>query len=333
LFIGVSVAPTIFAGDIKSNNNNSPTTVASDLVAYWSFDDSSDVGHDDSGNGNQGVNNGATWVSDGVIGGALNFDGSNDYVEFSSPVLSQPPYSVCAWVKPESIPEDVNQYILANGGEIGTHNGFFIDIEWQEIYNGDYSFGVGIENVFKGHSTYHPATTDWAFLCGTWDGISDINHIKLYVNGVLVGSSVGNPSVAGSVLNLIIGSSSNHQGYFDGRIDEVRIYNTVLNEEEISNLNNILECNIQGGRGINVNITNIGPTNAINVDWQINVKGGFLGLINVTKSGSIDTIATGESMQVGTGIFIGLGKIQITIKVDEDTITANATQLIFFTRM
>jgi Concanavalin A-like lectin/glucanases superfamily len=331
LFLGASVVPTIFAGDIKINNSS--ISFASNLVAYWSFDDSSDVGHDDSENGNQGLNNGATWVSDGVIGGALDFDGSNDYVEFSSPVLGQPPYSICAWVKPESIPENVNQYILANGGEIGTHNGFFINIEWQEIYNGDYSFGVGTENVFKGHSTYHPATTNWTFLCGTWDGIADISHIKLYVNGVLVGNSVSNPPIAGSVLNLIIGSSSNHKGYFDGLIDEVRIYNKELNAGEISDLNNILGCNIQGGRGISVNITNIGPTNATNVDWQINVKGGLLGLINVNKSGTIETIALGESVTVGTGMFLGLGKIQITLKVDEDTKTANATQLFIFTRM
>ncbi len=332
LFIGAGVVPTIFAGDSKSNTNNSLTTFTSNLVAYWSFDDSSDVGHDDSGNGNQGVNNGATWVSDGVIGGTLNFDGT-DSVSFSSPVLSQPPYSVCAWVKPESIPENVNQYILANGGEIGTHNGFFINIEWQETYNGDYSFGVGTENIFKGHATYHPATTNWTFLCGTWDGIADSSHIKLYVNGVLVGSSVSNPPVAGSVLNLIIGSSSNHKGYFNGLIDEVRIYNKELNAGEILDLNNILECKIQGGRGINLNITNIGPTNATNVDWQINVKGGLLGLINVNKSGTIDMIALGESVTVGTGMFLGLGKIQITIKVDEDTNTANATQFIIFTRI
>ena len=334
LFVGAGVVPNIYADNINNNKADKTASLTSGLVAYWNFDEGSGTTvHDSSGNGNEGMNNGATWVSDGVQGGALNFDGSNDYVDFSSPVLSQPPYSVCAWVKPDSLSDGKNHYIIANGGEIGTHNGFFIDIEWQEVYNGDYSFGVGVESIFKGHSTYHPASTDWAFLCGTWDGIADLTHIKLYMNGVLVGSSVTNPPVAGSVLNLIIGSSSNNKGYFDGLIDEVRIYNGVLTEKEVQDLYNILEFSIQGGRGINLNINNIGPSNAINVDWQINVKGGLLGLINVTKSGTIDTIVFGELITVGTGLFLGFGKIQITIKVDEDTKTANGTQLFIFTKI
>ncbi|MFQ6120757.1 MAG: hypothetical protein ACE5KE_12850 [Methanosarcinales archaeon] len=50
-------------------------------VAYWTFDEGSgNIAHDISGNGNDGSVYGASWTS-GKVGKALDFDGSNDYVD------------------------------------------------------------------------------------------------------------------------------------------------------------------------------------------------------------------------------------------------------------
>ena len=72
-------------------------------VAYWSFDDSSDIGNDDSGNGHDGVKHGATWMSNGVKGGALDFDGVDDLFEVSDhPDLdmgSSQDFMISAWIK------------------------------------------------------------------------------------------------------------------------------------------------------------------------------------------------------------------------------------------
>jgi len=57
-------------------------SLAKGLVGWWKFDETNGtIAYDSSGNGNDGdLTNGPTWVS-GKIGGALSFDGVNDYVE------------------------------------------------------------------------------------------------------------------------------------------------------------------------------------------------------------------------------------------------------------
>jgi hypothetical protein len=70
------------------------------LVAYWSFDDTSDLGHDDSGNGNHGVILGPIWTT-GQVGTALSFDGIDDIVEIpGSPLwdFASPDFSVEFWI-------------------------------------------------------------------------------------------------------------------------------------------------------------------------------------------------------------------------------------------
>ena len=61
------------------------TTLLNGLVGWWKFDETSGtVAYDSSGNGNHGtLTNGPTWT-DGKIGGAINFDGINDYINLAN---------------------------------------------------------------------------------------------------------------------------------------------------------------------------------------------------------------------------------------------------------
>lgn len=74
------------------------------------------------------------------------------------------------------------------------------------------------------------------------------------------------------------------------------------------------EIEANGGIGANAVITNDGYGDAVNVPYEINVKGGFFGLVNKTKTGLVN-IPTGDSQTVSTGMFFGFGKIIITVKV------------------
>ena len=72
-----------------------------DLVAEWHFDEGSgSTVKDNTGNGNDGIIHGATWV-DGIKGKALKFDGKDDYVEVqdSSSLRINGNIAVEAWVK------------------------------------------------------------------------------------------------------------------------------------------------------------------------------------------------------------------------------------------
>jgi parallel beta-helix repeat protein len=83
------------------------------------------------------------------------------------------------------------------------------------------------------------------------------------------------------------------------------------------------------GIGVNAIITNNGIFNATNVEWQLQVRGGILGLINTTVDGLID-IPRGESRTVRTGPFIGLGPFTVFAKVNDDEREATGIILLFY---
>ena len=88
-----------------------------------------------------------------------------------------------------------------------------------------------------------------------------------------------------------------------------------------------LSFTVVGGIGVHVKITNNGTVNATNVAWQVHVEGGIFHGINQTVQGTVD-VAVGGTKTVGTGMFFGLGGIQVTAMVGDVTKTAEGTQLL-----
>ena len=80
-------------------------------------------------------------------------------------------------------------------------------------------------------------TPDWTFLCGTWTGQSTADSIKLYIDGMLADTAAPFSQGTGSPHNLRIGCPSDTSfRWFDGIIDEARIYNRVLSATEVEAL-------------------------------------------------------------------------------------------------
>jgi len=208
----------------------------SGLIGYWKFDEGTgNTAMDSSGNGNNGVIYGATWDT-GKINHALRFDGVSDYVGLSSlNVSGLTSVTVAAWIKS---PLSSIGYIFYQGG-----NGEFI------LHNGDLaadkasgknptlaSFSVHLQNGLW-YNASSPAMTPntWHYLVGVWtEGVS----LKIYVDGVMAGKiSVPNYPLlnVGSYYRTSIGvySWGAQQSYFEGLIDEVRIYSGALSDSEI----------------------------------------------------------------------------------------------------
>ena len=80
--------------EVKVSNN----TLLDGLVAWWKFDETNgSKAYDSSGNGHDGnLSGGPTWAT-GKIGGALSFDGGDDYVV--TDVTTGLDFSVSTWVK------------------------------------------------------------------------------------------------------------------------------------------------------------------------------------------------------------------------------------------
>lgn len=218
------------------------------LVGYWSFDeDAGTTVPDHSGNGNTGTaTNGPTGTT-GQLGRALNFDGSDDYVGNSSMNiglngLSQ--ISVSAWVKRNSTGslQSITNKELANGGwdtwnlAINASNNLVFDIA--NDTHGGFPSVAGSTSLTTG-VWYHVVAT-WLQSSG---GASDF---KLYVNGVSESVTLTTNSYNGSFTlkeaakPLGIGVRRNNSGsflnYFNGSLDDVRIYNRALSASEITRL-------------------------------------------------------------------------------------------------
>jgi hypothetical protein len=198
------------------------------LVAAWDFDEGSGaILKDSSGNGNDGTIYGATWV-DGKSGKALSFDGKDDYVDCGNDAsLKLTDFSIEAWVKAEGGTGSDGIISKTSATKVNYELIFANDIKCQ-IYD-----GINYHQVKT-----RPFQNEWYHVVCTRDSSKGSSQqLTLYVNGVQDSTSihtVGNPQNIDVTEPVYIGFDV-YQGnrYFNGFIDEVRIYNRALTAEEI----------------------------------------------------------------------------------------------------
>jgi hypothetical protein len=199
------------------------------LVGCWKFDeDSGNIAHDSSGNGNDGTIHDATWVT-GKVGSALHFNGIDSWVEIpTSPTLSGlSQMTLEAWIKLDSLaPYNLPKGIISKGDGVvmpSPHSEYEL-----ALFHTSPSFDVFNGNgVFFGTaSNATPSTDTWYNIIGTWSG----TDYRVYVNGVLVKSGTNSPiSPYSDPIELQIGRIGIYSWtYFNGTIDEVKIYNRAV---------------------------------------------------------------------------------------------------------
>ena len=176
---------------------------------------------DASGNGHDGTIQGASWVS-GHDGGALSFDGSAASVDLGSlGTFYQSGFTLEAWVKKSTG--------RRTSPSLGSWTGSGGPMLWVDHLAGDYQLTMnsGMSNYLD--SGQAPAAGQWQHLAATYDG----STARFYVDGTQVASrSVGYP--IGSSNAWRIGAyGSPAGGFFDGLVDDVRIYNRSLSAAEV----------------------------------------------------------------------------------------------------
>ena len=225
--------PTEFDGEIDVIIKGEKFTIPWEgLVLYLPFDEGKgNIAHDYSGHGNHGVIYGAKWVN-GISGKALEFDGVDDYVEVanSSSLNPSTQITLCAWIRFQEggtyNPRIISKLPYAFGDEPG-----------YELITG--KTGVSRIVYFRCGPNTRIQTKDsiwegqWYFLTATYDG----HVLKIFVNGILDTQENATVTINSGTRPLNIGRK-NVEGYdhFHGIIDEVRIYNRALSEEEIQAL-------------------------------------------------------------------------------------------------
>ena len=209
-------------------------------VAHWKFDEGTgSVAYDSSGSNNATVH-GASWTSSGKIGGALSFDGSNDYVAVgvNENFTSLSSYTVNAWVKFSAIDDDEPVFSLSDSS---TSNSEWMQLNFNRNYNDIRSQGV-YNNGGSGFNTAE--SQDNIITTSTWFNVAwviDGNNMYIYKDGVEVASSLGidppKPSKINGIDRIVIGARSRYTSldmYFDGVMDEIVIWNRALDNNEIS---------------------------------------------------------------------------------------------------
>ena len=199
------------------------TVATSDIVYYNSLDQT----YDQSNNSNNGeTNNGVTSVSNGLLVGAMDFDGSNDYID-NSYTTTGVDFSFCSWINPDVF---------------GSISAITDDNTGPKSYLRLSSGGVPSVKVEKSSSNVYVSSTtlntgEWTHLCYTWDDNSDT--VSLYINGILDGSNNDNViNLVSGDLQFEVGRSNSASLYFDGKIDEVGIWNSTLDSSKVSELYN-----------------------------------------------------------------------------------------------
>ena len=195
------------------------------LVAAYSFNAGSGTTvADTSGNGRTGTISGATWSMQGKFGNALSFDGVNDWVTVAdAPSLDLTTgMTLEAWVFPTTS-NGVRDIIIKEGSGVDVYNLY--------ARNGA---GRPESNVFIGGTNRAAqgtvlATDVWTHVAGTYDGAT----VRLFINGVQAASTAIVGAISTSTGPLRIGGNKLWGEFFQGRIDEIRIYNRALTQTEI----------------------------------------------------------------------------------------------------
>jgi chitodextrinase len=206
-------------------------------VAAYSFDQGSgSVLADQSGNGNGGSISGALWSGSGRFGSALSFDGVDDVVTVAdAPELDlSSSLTVEAWVRPSALGFWKTVVMKEQPGNLSY--GLFADSDSAQPAGNLHS---GSQQIVRGSSAV-PLNT-WTHLATTYDGAT----MRIFVNGVLAGSraQTGAVTVGNGVLR-IGGNSVYSNEYFQGLLDEVRVYDRALAASEIQTDMNTA---VQGG--------------------------------------------------------------------------------------
>jgi hypothetical protein len=253
-------SPNIWKGDVWSFETmpSIPDTGDPDLMGWWKFDeDWGTKALDWSGHGYHGtLVNGPQWAS-GLLNGALQFDGLNDYVSLpiGSVINSLSSATFITWVNWARIGANTQRIF-----DIGTGTAAYMF-----LIPGNGGGGGSMQfNITTAGGTVTLTASSlaagWHHVVVVTNGVS--KTIQLYVDGAIVasGSTTVLPSDLGNTTNNWLGrSQAGDYTWFTGLLDDFRIYKRAFTQDDIGKLLSPLESwapnPANGATGIEATLT------------------------------------------------------------------------------
>jgi len=202
------------------------------LVGWWTFDeDLGTIAKDYSGNGNDATLLGEpTWSTDPEHKGILLFDGDDDHAYIEGTPFELPNYTIALWFRVDG--GSGSRDILSAKGPSGV-NGVLLEIQGagtlRNLHRFPFAQGGG-SNIY----------TDASYDDGSWHHVAAVktaSEMILYVDGQQVGSEPDSSQFEGPLGEIWLGTLDQRmQRMFLGAIDDLRIYNRVLSEQEIQTI-------------------------------------------------------------------------------------------------
>lgn len=213
-----------------------PSYVPTDgLVAYYPFNGNA---NDESGNGNDGVVNGATLITDrfGNVNSAYEFDGINNSITVSNQFFDNGygSYVINLWL---SI-NDINQTMQAIYNTIPHHGeGLAFNHEnsldnmshWKNSNTSVVSWDIFTSNPFE----YSPFLNSTTYMITV---VKSETTYSYYVNGFLDKTTEVSQSAENQFTGMIFGLNAFGNEPFNGILDDIGIWNRALTEQEVADL-------------------------------------------------------------------------------------------------
>lgn len=272
-----------------------PTT---NLVGYYPFNGNS---NDVTAFNNHGIVFGATLTSDrfNTQNSAFDFNGTNNYIEIpsASQINLTAPFTISVWFRSSlwSFNAPINEHAIISK----VVDGFWGGGGFEFYTNG--SSGINFGATISGNNINLVKTgysiNNWYHCLTTFNG----SKLKMFINGIAVDSSNASNSISINNLPIRIGrraGAGNFNCWFNGKIDDIGIWNRALTQQEITSL-------YQGCTGsVTASITPQGNTtfcagnsvvlnatsgSGYTYQWSLNgnvINGATLSTISATQQGN-----------------------------------------------